>query len=587
MKKKAFTLTELLVVVVIVGVLAAVVLPKFRQVVEGRKTTEAEGIMAAVRSEQEARCLLDKGYTQDTTELASLPKNLGKNFTYNLTDRGITAASKKQDYTLQMKSYGDGRICCDGDDCANLSKDYPSCDSLIVANTECGGSIVGAEEQIVSQECKLEPYSVTCEEEKGEEWEGTIDYKVNPITCTFYPEEHCTKKTFECKEDEKPAEEEPCGEGYCGKRTRTVECNKETGEWEPGEWDKECSEADTKEKDCQEIDPKKTGTLTLTQKCNEETGEWEWPDENDENNWEGDCKDSTEWTCEDVMRSMSYNSLQQYCVDMDYVGANNSMLHRVVIKFTDETQHDVEYDRSDDCCVPSQYEPAQTKLLVVDYTGFGGTTRYYTTSGNNRSVLYDYAASTSFSGWENTFDNCSWGPDAFADLEEVTGLDYANLETSKSGFSQSECNACDAGRCPAPKVSSFPPTVWATAGYVYYRNEVEKNDPCDNHDGYGDLGNNNNTINYSKTCTSIPADNHEESLDQFYGGASQCTAGGRHANFGWMKGGTDSIMLKYKVQQGCPGHDVAPWTCERKVVKSFRPGIVMYDYYYCKKKTQQ
>ncbi|MBQ8033478.1 MAG: prepilin-type N-terminal cleavage/methylation domain-containing protein, partial [Elusimicrobiaceae bacterium] len=31
MKKKAFTLTELLVVVVIVGVLAAVVLPKFRQ----------------------------------------------------------------------------------------------------------------------------------------------------------------------------------------------------------------------------------------------------------------------------------------------------------------------------------------------------------------------------------------------------------------------------------------------------------------------------------------------------------------------------------------------------------------------------
>ena len=52
-KKKAFTLTELLVVVIVVGVLAAVVLPKFSKVMETRKTTEAEELMAAVRTEQE------------------------------------------------------------------------------------------------------------------------------------------------------------------------------------------------------------------------------------------------------------------------------------------------------------------------------------------------------------------------------------------------------------------------------------------------------------------------------------------------------------------------------------------------------
>ena len=57
-KKKAFTLTELLVVVIVIGVLAAVVLPKFSKVIETRKTTEAEELMAAVRTEQENNAFL-------------------------------------------------------------------------------------------------------------------------------------------------------------------------------------------------------------------------------------------------------------------------------------------------------------------------------------------------------------------------------------------------------------------------------------------------------------------------------------------------------------------------------------------------
>lgn len=146
MKKKAFTLTELLVVVVIIGVLAAVVLPKFRQVIESRKTTEAEGIMIAVRNEQEARCLLDKRYTKDPTQLASLPKNLGKNYTYTLSAMGLSAQEKNNKYTLRMKSYGDGGICCEGAGCAGLSKDYPDCSSYNVSmNTECAAVAIEKE----------------------------------------------------------------------------------------------------------------------------------------------------------------------------------------------------------------------------------------------------------------------------------------------------------------------------------------------------------------------------------------------------------------------------------------------------------
>ena len=115
-KKKAFTLTELLVVVIVIGVLSAVVLPKFSKVIETRKTTEAEEMMAAVRTEQERRCALDKDYTTDaaTVNLASLKT---KNFNYTLKNTGIEAASTgKYGYTLKMPSYRDGRLCCDSEE---------------------------------------------------------------------------------------------------------------------------------------------------------------------------------------------------------------------------------------------------------------------------------------------------------------------------------------------------------------------------------------------------------------------------------------------------------------------------------------
>ena len=51
--KRAFTLTELLIVVIVIGVLSAVTLPKFNRVIENRKVTEAEEMMSAVRTEQE------------------------------------------------------------------------------------------------------------------------------------------------------------------------------------------------------------------------------------------------------------------------------------------------------------------------------------------------------------------------------------------------------------------------------------------------------------------------------------------------------------------------------------------------------
>ena len=152
-KKKAFTLTELLVVVIVIGVLSAVVLPKFNKVIETRKTTEAEEMMAAVRTEQEKRCALDQKYQTDIVELEPIiPNPSSKNFSYNLTTTDMEAQSKgKYSYTLKMPSYRDGRLCCENEEeCSKLNKDYPLCSTLLAradyqSGAECAGEPVKKE----------------------------------------------------------------------------------------------------------------------------------------------------------------------------------------------------------------------------------------------------------------------------------------------------------------------------------------------------------------------------------------------------------------------------------------------------------
>jgi len=53
MNKKGFTLVELAVVIVIIGVLAAFGVPRFREAVERSKAGEAYNYLSAVRSAQE------------------------------------------------------------------------------------------------------------------------------------------------------------------------------------------------------------------------------------------------------------------------------------------------------------------------------------------------------------------------------------------------------------------------------------------------------------------------------------------------------------------------------------------------------
>ena len=231
-KKKAFTLTELLVVVIVIGVLSAVVLPKFSKVIETRKTTEAEEMMAAVRTEQEKRCSLDKNYTTDAAavNLASLNT---KNFNYTLKNTGIEAASTgKYGYTLKMPSYRDGRLCCDSaEQCAKLNKNYPLCSELTAKADYTSGAECSADEKPDNTPKPCEGSSTqACGCKNG----GTQTRTCDTTTGTWSAWSACSISDSCACTGTQPDSSQECNS--CGTQTRTVTCDSTTGEWVPGDW---------------------------------------------------------------------------------------------------------------------------------------------------------------------------------------------------------------------------------------------------------------------------------------------------------------------------------------------------------------
>lgn len=259
-KKKAFTLTELLVIVIVIGVLAAVTLPTFNKVLETRKTTEAEDVLAALRTEQEYRCAMEKPYATDLSKLDTLASNTKKNFDYKISTEGspkrgtgtVAVSKGKYNYSLKMPSYADGRICCDGTDCSKLNKDYPTCSSLLAradfkkVPTNCSPEVDDSISSCEGPDCGPDP--TKC----GPKPENLVGYK-------------------------------KCPEGTCGRQVKEPICDKSTGyEWKEGStWDDSACETHvTKATEYCDGAENKCGRIEYDFKCDKKAGEedWEWVD---------------------------------------------------------------------------------------------------------------------------------------------------------------------------------------------------------------------------------------------------------------------------------------------------------------------
>lgn len=68
-ENRSFTLLELIVVIIVIGIIATIALPKYQRVVERTRVAEAKSMLSAIRSAQ-IRYLAQYGnYAQDITRL--------------------------------------------------------------------------------------------------------------------------------------------------------------------------------------------------------------------------------------------------------------------------------------------------------------------------------------------------------------------------------------------------------------------------------------------------------------------------------------------------------------------------------------
>ena len=102
--RKGFTLVELAVVIIIIGILAAFAVPRFLDSVERSKAGEALNYLSAVRSAQERYQVRQGTYAADLTDL-DIQMPTPKYFSVGTPDKGGTG-SLEDSWTLTLTRAG-------------------------------------------------------------------------------------------------------------------------------------------------------------------------------------------------------------------------------------------------------------------------------------------------------------------------------------------------------------------------------------------------------------------------------------------------------------------------------------------------
>ena len=255
-RKEGFTLTEILVVVLVIAILAAVAYPIYTKSATKSRAVEAINLLKMVRNKQLVKFARDNQYITDVSGLGQLTSNKKQEsisgqelkvndytVSLNAAKNCVTAAYDKGRTQFSFSSgYENTGLGCTGEICSSFGNivggaaDVCNCNgleactngfvrNLNTCSCECNLCLINGSCQAPTQ---TQVTSRSCG--NGGTQTRSCTASCSGGTCGEWGP--CTGQT--CPASSKPALSETCGN--CGSRSRTVTCDSNTGNWVSGAW---------------------------------------------------------------------------------------------------------------------------------------------------------------------------------------------------------------------------------------------------------------------------------------------------------------------------------------------------------------